>query len=240
MNRLLDAETEPADLVRDPVTDIESDPVRRHAHIALPRHLHTAATTPWSAAQGVDLADPLARQRLLVEIDDERQAASAADQRNGRLVQNPANRRPIGHVSDADDIVTNAERARASFPAWDAIGVDRRADHLEELADELEANRAGLIDLIVREAGRTIEDAVDEVREAVDFCRYYAATARAQLRPRTLTGPTGEQNELSVHGRGVWACISPWNFPLAIFVGQIAAPWSRATRCSRNPRSKRR
>ena len=223
VNRLLDAETDPADLVRDPVTDVESDPVRRHAHIALPRHLHTGAATPWSAAQGIDLADPLARKRLLAEIEDARRAASPISIATGRVVENPADRQPIGDVADADDVVAAARRARASYPAWDALGVHRRAACLDDLADEIEAHRGELIDLIVREAGRTIEDAIDEVREAVDFCRYYAATARSVLRPRNLTGPTGEQNQLFIHGRGVWACISPWNFPLAIFIGQIAA-----------------
>ncbi len=223
VNRLLDAETDPADLVRDPVTDVESDRVRRHAHIAVPRQLHAGAPTPWSAARGIDLADPLARERLLLEIEDARRETAPIAGPTGRVIENPANRRPIGHVADADEIVAAAGRARASYPAWDALGVDRRAGYLDDLADEIEAHRGELINLIVREAGRTIEDAIDEVREAVDFCRYYAATARMVLRTRDLTGPTGEQNELSIHGRGVWACISPWNFPLAIFVGQIAA-----------------
>ena len=78
--------------------------------------------------------------------------------------------------------------------------------------------------LIVREGGRTLPDALSEVREAVDFCRYYAARARADFAaPAALPGPTGERNELALHGRGVFACIRPWNFPLAIFTGQVAA-----------------
>jgi RHH-type proline utilization regulon transcriptional repressor/proline dehydrogenase/delta 1-pyrroline-5-carboxylate dehydrogenase len=77
---------------------------------------------------------------------------------------------------------------------------------------------------LVREAGKTISDAIAEVREAVDFCRYYALRARQQFAaPQRLEGPTGELNELSLHGRGVFACISPWNFPLAIFAGQVTA-----------------
>jgi len=76
----------------------------------------------------------------------------------------------------------------------------------------------------VSEAGKTITDAVSEVREAVDFCRYYALQARKNFAaPSLLEGPTGELNELSLHGRGVFACISPWNFPLAIFTGQVVA-----------------
>jgi len=92
------------------------------------------------------------------------------------------------------------------------------------LRDLLEASRADFHELLVREAGKTISDAIAEVREAVDFCRYYAVRAREQFAaPQRLAGPTGELNELSLHGRGVFACISPWNFPLAIFAGQVTA-----------------
>ena len=85
--------------------------------------------------------------------------------------------------------------------------------------------------LCVREAGKTIPDALAEVREAVDFCRYYAARARADFAaPLPLPGPTGERNQIALHGRGVFACISPWNFPLAIFTGQVARRWPPAMR----------
>jgi RHH-type proline utilization regulon transcriptional repressor/proline dehydrogenase/delta 1-pyrroline-5-carboxylate dehydrogenase len=87
----------------------------------------------------------------------------------------------------------------------------------------MERDRAALMSIAVREAGKTLGDAVGEVREAVDFCRYYAAQARAHLGPQVLPGPTGEHNELRLAGRGVFLCISPWNFPLAIFTGQVAA-----------------
>ncbi|MEE9209348.1 MAG: bifunctional proline dehydrogenase/L-glutamate gamma-semialdehyde dehydrogenase PutA, partial [Kiloniellales bacterium] len=91
-------------------------------------------------------------------------------------------------------------------------------------ADLMEADRAELLALCLREAGKTLPDAVAELREAVDFCRYYAARARADFAaPRVLPGPTGERNQVALHGRGAFACISPWNFPLAIFTGQIAA-----------------
>src|SRR5208337_1490332 len=91
-------------------------------------------------------------------------------------------------------------------------------------SDLLEANRAQFHQLLVREAGKTLADAIAEVREAVDFCRYYALRARRQFAaPLRLEGPTGELNELSLQGRGVFACISPWNFPLAIFAGQVTA-----------------
>jgi RHH-type proline utilization regulon transcriptional repressor/proline dehydrogenase/delta 1-pyrroline-5-carboxylate dehydrogenase len=92
------------------------------------------------------------------------------------------------------------------------------------MADALQANEDRFVALIAREAGRTWQDGIDEVREAVDFCRYYAAEAERQFAgPRALPSPAGETDHLELHGRGVFVCISPWNFPLAIFTGQIAA-----------------
>jgi RHH-type proline utilization regulon transcriptional repressor/proline dehydrogenase/delta 1-pyrroline-5-carboxylate dehydrogenase len=101
--------------------------------------------------------------------------------------------------------------------------VAERAAALERAADALEAGMVELVSLIVREGGRTYADAVSEVREAADFCRYYALQARRIFTQSVLAGPAGERNQLSLHGRGVFACIAPWNFPLAIFTGQVAA-----------------
>ncbi len=106
---------------------------------------------------------------------------------------------------------------------WDALGVDARAAIVDQVANAWEAAHDELAALIVREAGRTMLDAHLEVREAIDFCRYYAALGRTQMRLEPLPGPAGESNELRLAGRGVFVCISPWNFPLAIFGGQIAA-----------------
>ena len=114
-------------------------------------------------------------------------------------------------------------RLRAAFPAWNATPVDARAAVLRRTADALQAQLPRFVALIVREGRRTLADAVAEVREAIDFCRYYANEARTTLTPRLLPGPTGERNELRMHGRGVLVCISPWNFPLAIFAGQVVA-----------------
>ena len=103
--------------------------------------------------------------------------------------------------------------------AWHA-----RAAILEKAADLYEKNRALLMGLVVREAGRTVANAQNELREGVDLLRYYARQAHQDFEaPMRLPGPTGERNEFSLHGRGVFACISPWNFPLAIFTGQVAA-----------------
>ena len=113
--------------------------------------------------------------------------------------------------------------AAAGFPAWAATPVEERAAVLERAADRLEVNRGRLIALLQSEGGKTLDDALAELREAVDYCRYYAAQARIALAPQPMPGPTGESNELRYRGRGVFVCISPWNFPLAIFLGQVTA-----------------
>src|SRR3954471_20616820 len=124
----------------------------------------------------------------------------------------------------ATDLQGALARASRAFPSWSQTPAGKRAACLEAGADLLEGRMAELVSLVVREGGRTYGDAVAEVREAADFCRYYALQARRRFaEPVVLPGPAGERNELQLHGRGVFACISPWNFPLAIFTGQVAA-----------------
>jgi RHH-type proline utilization regulon transcriptional repressor/proline dehydrogenase/delta 1-pyrroline-5-carboxylate dehydrogenase len=141
-------------------------------------------------------------------------------------VRDPADAtRVVGHAAEAsaEDVARAVGLAVRAQPAWSGRPAEERAAILERLADLLERDRAVLMALAVREAGKTLADALSEVREATDFCRYYAAEARRHGAPIRLPGPTGELNELSLAGRGVFACVSPWNFPLAIFLGQIAA-----------------
>jgi RHH-type proline utilization regulon transcriptional repressor/proline dehydrogenase/delta 1-pyrroline-5-carboxylate dehydrogenase len=133
---------------------------------------------------------------------------------------------PAGRVAEADArLVEQAfAAAQAGFVAWSRTPAEDRAGALERAADALERNRARFLHLLALEAGKTLDDAVAEVREAVDFCRYYAAEGRKLFAsPARMPGPTGESNELTLRARGVFVAISPWNFPLAIFVGQIAA-----------------
>ncbi|MCS6128043.1 bifunctional proline dehydrogenase/L-glutamate gamma-semialdehyde dehydrogenase PutA [Shewanella baltica] len=132
----------------------------------------------------------------------------------------------VGQVAFADDaaIEQALASAEAAFASWARTPVETRASALQKLADLLEENREELIALCTREAGKSIQDGIDEVREAVDFCRYYAVQAKKMMaKPELLPGPTGELNELFLQGRGVFVCISPWNFPLAIFLGQVSA-----------------
>jgi RHH-type transcriptional regulator, proline utilization regulon repressor / proline dehydrogenase / delta 1-pyrroline-5-carboxylate dehydrogenase len=142
-------------------------------------------------------------------------------------VVSPANTaETVGLTRDAtaEEIAAAMAAAGAAQPAWDATPAAERAACLTRAADLLEERRGEFLSLLVREAGKTLPDAVAEVREAVDFCRYYAARGRELFgAPAQMPGPTGERNTLSLGGRGVFVCISPWNFPLAIFTGQITA-----------------
>jgi len=143
------------------------------------------------------------------------------------LVNNPSdNRLTVGSVIYADKkaIDQALNGAEQAFTKWRLEPAATRADYLQKAADLLEQHRFELVSLCIREGGRTIKDALAEVREAVDFCRYYAQSALELFSiPVKLPGPTGEENLLYHYGRGVFVCISPWNFPIAIFIGQITA-----------------
>ena len=142
-------------------------------------------------------------------------------------VLSPSDRaRKVGTVRNATpaDVDRAFAAGRQGFARWSRISVEERAAALDKLADLLEEDRDRLLALLALEAGKTLDDGVAEIREAVDFCRYYANQARKQFgEAEVMPGPTGELNRLSWRGRGVFACISPWNFPLAIFLGQVSA-----------------
>jgi RHH-type proline utilization regulon transcriptional repressor/proline dehydrogenase/delta 1-pyrroline-5-carboxylate dehydrogenase len=131
----------------------------------------------------------------------------------------------IGEISYATESEMQEAITVASnnFLEWSLLPVSERADILRRVAQTLNANKYELFSLLIREGGKSINDAIGEVREAIDFCRYYATMAESIMSEKTLPGPTGELDLLTMHGRGVFLCISPWNFPLAIFTGQIVA-----------------
>jgi RHH-type proline utilization regulon transcriptional repressor/proline dehydrogenase/delta 1-pyrroline-5-carboxylate dehydrogenase len=218
-----------AALLRRPQTLIGDPRQARHKSIPLPRDLYAPERTN---STGVEFGDRAALAGLLAEIEQAVGAADAVPLIDGvalagsaRAVRSPIDGATVGQVIEGDAAIASAAMtaAEAGFPAWEAVPVERRAAMLERAGDLLEARRGRLISLMQREAGKTIDDAVAEVREAVDFCRYYAAQARRQLAPRPMPGPTGESNVLVQRGRGVFICISPWNFPLSIFLGQVSA-----------------
>ncbi|HJQ60266.1 MAG TPA: bifunctional proline dehydrogenase/L-glutamate gamma-semialdehyde dehydrogenase PutA [Vineibacter sp.] len=232
VNRIVDEHVAAEDLVRDPAEVMARHAAKPHPKIPLPVDLYRPAR---ANSGGLDLADGAVSEPLLaamrIAADATRQAApmisGVAQPGAAREVRDPANLdRIVGRVIDT----TTAGVGRAlidaedGFRDWSHTPVAQRAAALERAADLIEAERTGLMALIVREAGRTVGDALAEVREAADFCRYYAAEARGLFAaPAELAGPTGERNTLALRGRGVFGCISPWNFPLAIFTGQVAA-----------------
>ena len=122
-----------------------------------------------------------------------------------------------------DHVDAAMQQLQQALPGWSSTPVDARGRILRCTADALQSALPRFVALLVREGGKTLGDAVSEVRETIDFCRYYAQQAQLTLTPHVLPGPTGERNELHMHGRGVFVCISPWNFPLAIFAGQVVA-----------------
>ena len=237
VNRFLNQDMTVDELVRDPLAVVRTHRNLRHPEIPRPPELYCRNENGGSRlnAAGIDLDDPLSAAALTAAVANVQKGAhQAAPIVNGKLlgiegtpIRCPADRNlVIGCVAEATPTNTDAalECALVAQPGWNALGGERRAAILEEAARLLESRYAELIGLIAFEAGRTLADGLAEVREAVDFCRYYAMLARRQFnRPMSLPSPTGETNKLRLDGRGVFVCISPWNFPLAIFVGQVAA-----------------
>ena len=148
---------------------------------------------------------------------------SIAAERAPLLAAVAATRVPEVAETPVSEIDATMRRLHAGQAAWNDTPLAERAAVLLRAADRLEAELPAWCGLLVKEAHKTLGDCVAELREAVDFCRYYALQARDTLGPRELPGPTGESNTLYLHGRGVFVCISPWNFPLAIFAGQVVA-----------------
>jgi RHH-type proline utilization regulon transcriptional repressor/proline dehydrogenase/delta 1-pyrroline-5-carboxylate dehydrogenase len=216
-------------VLRRPQSWIASPGDARHPHIPLPRDLFAPARRN---SMGVEFGDSAALDALLAEIKSAPKHAKASPVIDGVAVGgralsviSPIDGKAIGLVEEGDAAIVAAAvaAAQAGFPAWDATPVVERAAALERAGDLIEEHRGRLIALLQIEAGKTLDDCVSEVREAADYCRYYASQARGTLAPRLLPGPTGESNELRYRGRGVFVCISPWNFPLAIFTGQVTA-----------------
>jgi RHH-type proline utilization regulon transcriptional repressor/proline dehydrogenase/delta 1-pyrroline-5-carboxylate dehydrogenase len=233
VNRITDEDVAIDDLIRDPVETVAGFDSIPHPRIPLPVELYRSQGFERDNSMGINLANDDQLRDLAQQVN-----ASTADWRAAPLVPgartsgpdiavtNPADRRQtIGQwqAADAETVEKALQNAVAAQPAWDALPAASRAVILERAADLLEARMPQYIALCTREAGKTIPDGVAEVREAVDFLRYYAGQARKLFAPEPLPGPTGESNTLQLQGRGVFVCISPWNFPLAIFTGQIAA-----------------
>ncbi len=231
INHVVDEYLPMEQLVGDPCEKVDSFESICHPRIRMP----------------IDVYAEVRKNSMGVNLDSELELAALADAVNAHpgpwqgaplvpgsategetiRVTNPADRRDeVGTWQCADEATVKRalDNAEAAQPGWDDTDPETRAGILEKAADELESRRGEFIALCIREAGKSIAASIDEIREAADFLRYYATqTRRLFAQAERLPGPTGESNRLSLHGRGIFACISPWNFPLAIFTGQVSA-----------------
>ena len=231
VHSFLDPDVPPEEVARGPFEG--ADALDRHPFISAPLELYGPRRRN---AAGVDLSQATVRSRLEqaqanFDAGAPYEAGAIVNGRElcvgGQARFSPADDRfEVARVRDADDKAVDQafDAAVSAFPDWDAKGGPARAQILRDMANALEADADRLIALMARETGKTLSDGVAEVREAVDFLRFYAVEAEDKFAgPERLPGPAGETNHLGLSGRGVFVCISPWNFPLAIFTGQIAA-----------------
>ncbi|MEP7043157.1 MAG: bifunctional proline dehydrogenase/L-glutamate gamma-semialdehyde dehydrogenase PutA [Dokdonella sp.] len=242
VNRIVDEDVSIRDLVADPCETARAFPSKPHPRIPLPVGLfgddsalaHSPNHVRRKNSMGVNIANDNELRALAEAVNAHKVGWKAAPLVPGantsaqmRLVTDPADRRRVigeSRNADAATIEKALVNAVAAQEDWDLLPAASRAAILEHTADLLEQRRAEFIALAVHEAGKTLAAAISEVREAADLCRYYAAMARKLFgQAEQLPGPTGESNQLFLRGRGVFVCISPWNFPLAIFMGQVAA-----------------
>jgi RHH-type transcriptional regulator, proline utilization regulon repressor / proline dehydrogenase / delta 1-pyrroline-5-carboxylate dehydrogenase len=218
-------------LLRRPAEIIDAAANARHPNIPLPRDLYQPQR---QNSRGIEFGESARLRELLAAIATETTPVAASPIIDGQTKEGMARQvlspidlaTSVGSVIEATPEHANEAitAARAGFKDWSRTSAETRAEILERAADLLEQRRAHFIALLQREGGKTLDDALSEVREAVDFCRYYAAEGRKLLGVgETMPGPTGESNVLKLRGRGVFIAISPWNFPLAIFTGQVTA-----------------
>ncbi len=233
VNRITDENVAIDDLIRDPVQAVATFNPIPHPRIPLPINLYRSQGKDRDNSMGINLANDDQLRELAANLNNAGAGSwtsaplvpGATSTGEQLAVTNPADRREVvGHWQAADSATVERALANAvaAQPAWNATPASSRAAILEQAADLLEARMPTYMAMCTKEAGKTLADGIAEVREAVDFLRYYALQAREHFVPMTLPGPTGETNSLQLAGRGVFVCISPWNFPLAIFIGQVA------------------
>lgn len=231
VNKLADDKTPIEKIIIDPVARIAALTSKPHPQIPLPKDIYG----DWKNSYGIDLSDDSQYQKLrqqMSEAENEKWVAASIingnvlSDKNAQSITSPGHiQQVIGYVNKASEteVETALQVASDSMRKWEETPVAERAAILERAADIFQQEMPALIAILNKEAGKCIMDCLSEVRETIDYCRYYAYRARIDLVPQILPGPTGELNQLSLHPRGVIACISPWNFPLAIFTGQIVA-----------------
>ena len=230
MNRMAHEAYPVEKIVFDPVMHLQSLPSFSHPRIPKPQHIYGARLN----SMGMDLSNLNELKNLKIQMTTAAELRWRAapiingqikQRQNAKTTYSPSHfTKALGEVTQAiEQDVNEALDVAAQSHTWAATSVEVRATILEKAADLLQNNMPRLMVLLSEEGGRCILDCISEVREAIDFCRYYASEARRIFAPQELPGPTGEKNILTLHPRGIIVCISPWNFPAAIFTGQIAA-----------------
>ncbi len=232
INRLADENIPVEQIIYDPIERIAKLAEKPHPHIPLPKNIFSPERLNSS---GLDLSNTHTLNQLKENTDkiDHTQwlsgsiiAGEMVTQGDPQPLFSPADtQHTLGHIYETtlehmEEIVSNATHA---FSDWANTDIQERVACLERAAELFSQKMPAFITLLCREGGKHINDAIAEIRETIDYCRYYAARARQDFKIQVLKGPTGEYNQLSLHPRGVFICISPWNFPLAIFTGQIVA-----------------
>ena len=213
-----------------PVSEITQSPFNRiNEHISLPRP-HAILHPLRDNSEGICLSHPPTLYRLLDRLTQWREHQwhdeRGLEDVTIKHVYSPSNTSDCvgSYVAiDSSIIPESISKAEQAHTEWEAVSLEKRSNVLDTLGTLLENNREELYSLLAREAGKNLDDAIAEIREAIDFCYYYAAMARQTLAPQVLQSYTGESNTLHMLGRGVMLCISPWNFPAAIFLGQVVA-----------------
>ena len=227
--RVADPSTAIDDLIMRPERLLRDKPARSR-RITMPANLFMPER---QNSRGVEFGHSASLRALMAEAETVDQGLFfVCSLIGGRKISgmNDVRRSPIdglvigkAELASRKDARAAMESAASQALAWNAIALSQRAVVLRRAADLIEARRGRFIALLQAEGGKTLDDALSEVREAIDFCRYYAAQSERLFAPKRLPGPAGEENVLLRRGRGVFVCISPWNFPLAIFIGQVTA-----------------
>ena len=231
VNRIFDEDVSVEELVADPCETARGFKSLTHPRIPMPVDIYREQR---KNSMGVNFSNEDEIRQLADDIQAhagpwEAQPLVPGAKPSGDRVEvtDPADhRRVVGHWIGGDEATVDqaVSNAVAAQPDWDRVPAEQRAQIAERAAQMIEDNRGQFVAMCVREAGKTLPDAIAEVREAADFCRYYANMARKLFgKPEDMPSPTGETNRLFLNGRGVFVCISPWNFPLAIFVGEVMA-----------------
>lgn len=233
VNRLVDLELDIDDITQDPIAVVRSHiDNHRHPNIPLPRDIFQPERLN---SDGINLADVATLHELEAELDPIKQQKLTATplipgyrgDSKAKEVRSPANLDfLVGHSIDAEaeDAELALVNAQKAFTEWNNTAVHERAVMINKVGDLIQSNQNIIMHLLRHEAGKSLDDSVSEIKEAIDFCRYYAHHAEKKMsQPIKMPGPTGESNFLTLQAKGVFVCISPWNFPAAIYVGQIVA-----------------